>query len=177
MNAPRLRFTRGARLQGRGVFKDVIDARARCDAGVVTVYARPNGGVACRLGISIGRRVGTAARRNRVKRLIREAFRLSQREHPSSRPAPYDLVVVVRPHEEISLADYMQMLQSALERVDDIWRKREAWRAESPPHDTSSSPSTEAHEKAHEKGHEKAHEKVPEKAHEKAHEVAPEEAP
>jgi ribonuclease P protein component len=151
------------------VFKEVIDARARCDADIVTVYARPNGGVACRLGISIGRRVGTAARRNRVKRLIREAFRLSQREHPSSRPAPYDLVVVVRPHEEISLADYMRMLQSALERVDEIWRKREARRAESPPHDTSSSPSTQAHEKAREV--------APEVAPGVAPEVAPEEAP
>ena len=148
MNAPRLRFTRRARLRGRGVFKEVIDARARCEAGMATVYARPNGGVACRLGISIGRRVGTAARRNRVKRLIREAFRLSQREHPSSAPAPYDLVVVVRPHEVASLAEYTRMLLTALHRVHDVWRKREARRAESPPHETASNAPMDAPEDA-----------------------------
>ena len=47
-----------------------------------------------RPGIAYGdRMVGTAPVRNRIKRLLREAFRL----HPYDLPRGYDLVIVVRP--------------------------------------------------------------------------------
>ncbi len=45
-----------------------------------------------RLGLSVSRKVGGAVERNRVKRLLREAFRL---EEPALRPGQ-DLVVVAR---------------------------------------------------------------------------------
>lgn len=42
-----------------------------------------------RLGVVVGRRFGTAVRRNRFRRVVREAFRLSQHQWP----AGYDIVV------------------------------------------------------------------------------------
>ena len=44
-----------------------------------------------RLGLTVGRRVGGAVRRNRVKRLVREVFRRRREEFP-----PGDLVVIAR---------------------------------------------------------------------------------
>jgi ribonuclease P protein component len=45
-----------------------------------------------RLGVSVGRRVGGAVERNRVKRVLREAFWLL----PDELPADYDFVIVAR---------------------------------------------------------------------------------
>ena len=46
-----------------------------------------------RLGVSVGRRVGGAVERNRVKRLLREAFWASA----DALPAGHDFVLVARP--------------------------------------------------------------------------------
>jgi ribonuclease P protein component len=46
-----------------------------------------------RLGVSVGRKVGGAVERNRVKRVLREAFWALEQELPDS----HDFVVVARP--------------------------------------------------------------------------------
>ncbi|MCI5120194.1 MAG: ribonuclease P protein component, partial [Candidatus Electrothrix sp. AUS4] len=48
---------------------------------------------ASRLGISVPRKVGNAVQRNRIKRIIREAFRL----HRDVFPQGSDVVFAVRP--------------------------------------------------------------------------------
>jgi ribonuclease P protein component len=59
------------------------------------VYAFPNeeSGEEPRLGVSVGRKVGGAVQRNRVKRLLREAFWALAPELPEG----HDFVVVARP--------------------------------------------------------------------------------
>lgn len=60
----------------------------------LVVYAFPRGVAGePRLGISVGRRVGGAVERNRVKRMLREAFRALAPELP----ADHDFVLVARP--------------------------------------------------------------------------------
>jgi ribonuclease P protein component len=57
------------------------------------VIARPNGLGHARLGLAVGiRAAGNAVNRNRVKRVVREAFRHMLQELP-----PLDLVVNARP--------------------------------------------------------------------------------
>lgn len=57
------------------------------------MIARPNDLGHARLGLAVGvRAAGNAVRRNRVKRLVRETFRVTQQELPS-----VDLVVNARP--------------------------------------------------------------------------------
>lgn len=112
MNQPRsFTFPRSHRLSGEKAFAAVFDNRLRKNAGPIAVCLRPNDQNHHRLGLSVPRRVGTAVRRNRIKRLLRDAYRLGQHDLPGS----YDLVVVVRPHQPLTLEDYRRLLTTAVE--------------------------------------------------------------
>jgi ribonuclease P protein component len=59
---------------------------------VLYVFPRPDGG-STRLGLSVSRKVGGAVDRNRVKRLLREAFSVESERLPNGT----DAVIVARP--------------------------------------------------------------------------------
>jgi ribonuclease P protein component len=108
------------RLSGNRAFAAVFDARTRESSGPLTIYARPNDLPHPRLGLSVSRKVGTAPRRNRIKRLLRESFRLSQH----GLPAGYDLVIVVRPHEPLPLVEYQDLLLKLSSKLHATWSER-----------------------------------------------------
>jgi ribonuclease P protein component len=91
--APRGRFLREFRLTDKPQFDLVHREGLRVSDGLFTVIARPNALGHARLGLAVGvRAAGNAVRRNRVKRVVRETFRVTQQELPS-----VDLVVNARP--------------------------------------------------------------------------------
>ena len=106
-------YPRTHRLGGYGTFKKVRDAGVRVTRGPLIVHAIGNDLPHPRLGISIGRHVGIAAKRNRIKRLLRESFRLMQHDWPRG----YDLVVTVRPHEPLTLAEYQKLLSGLMVKI------------------------------------------------------------
>lgn len=53
-------------------------ARTLVHAPGLVVFVRPNGLSFARLGVSVGRKHGNAVRRNRIKRVLRAAFRLTR---------------------------------------------------------------------------------------------------
>ena len=116
----RYRLPRSMRLRGRRAIDAVFAAKMRKNVGPLSVLGRPNEEGVLRFAISIGRRAGTAPKRNRIKRLIREAMRLMQHDFPRG----YDLVIVIRPHETATLAEYQRMLFKAAGDVVRGWRKR-----------------------------------------------------
>jgi ribonuclease P protein component len=63
------------RLTRDGQFKTVLAEGARAAKGPFAVFAAANSCGTARFGVAVGKSCGTAAARNRLKRLAREAFR------------------------------------------------------------------------------------------------------
>ena len=72
------RFPKRARLLKRAEFRRVYDEGQRRNGSYFAVFFRPNGLEETRLGITVPTRVGKAVLRNRVKRRLREVFRLNR---------------------------------------------------------------------------------------------------
>lgn len=113
-------FPRSHRLCSRAEFSAVFDAKVRESRGPVMVYCRPNALDHPRLGLSTSRKVGTAVRRNRIRRLLREAFRHLQHDLP----AGYDIVIVVRAHDPLQLAEYQRLLSVIMMKLHASWQRR-----------------------------------------------------
>ena len=72
------RFTRKERLLKRKEFQRVFDQGKVYGNDQVKIYALLNDGTVSRLGLVVGRKFGNAPRRNRFKRIFREAYRLNK---------------------------------------------------------------------------------------------------
>ena len=90
------------------VFADGLVHRGR----QVVVRMRPSARGSSRLGIVVSRKVGGAVRRNRFKRLVREAFRQTAARLGRS----WDVVVVVRPGSSDRLAPIATEMGEAFTR-------------------------------------------------------------
>lgn len=114
MPTPRLKFRRSQRLGHARDYQAILKGRMSRPSGPLVVHARAGTTGSHRLGLSVGRRVGVAVVRNRIKRRLREAFRHVCHALPRTRTGePLDFVVAVRPHEPLDRAEYEQLLVSA----------------------------------------------------------------
>jgi ribonuclease P protein component len=87
------RFRRADRVRLHREYDRVYQKGRRAAGRFILLYAVTNELDRTRLGITAGRRVGGAVRRNRLKRWVRETFRLHRAEFPPG----CDVVVQVRP--------------------------------------------------------------------------------
>ena len=89
----RLSFPKKRRLASNRQFKTVLDHGRRAGDHLLTLYVAPNPCGYPRLGVSVGKSAGKAVVRNRLKRLLREAFRQNQDRIPQG----FDYVLMISP--------------------------------------------------------------------------------
>jgi len=120
MDPAPLRFRRHQRLRRNADFSRVFRQGSRARSERLVVVVLDNGLEHSRLGLSVGKRIWkSAVRRNRVRRVFREAFRLAQHELP----AGFDLVLIpARPRLEPRLdevrADLVHLARKAQRRLE-----------------------------------------------------------
>lgn len=105
----------------------MYEAKLRKSRGAVVLFSLPNALLHPRLGLAVSGRVGNAVRRNRWKRLTREAFRLSQFKLPVSGTGHYDLVVSIRCGPESKPPPLPTLVATLVELAADAdreWRRR-----------------------------------------------------
>ena len=86
-------LTRGEKVLKSYEFKNILKGGKSTDTEHFKVFICPNHFKKQRLGITTSRRVGTAVKRNRIKRLLREFFRL----HKACLPPSSDILFIAKP--------------------------------------------------------------------------------
>src|SRR5437763_15820681 len=106
------RFRPEEHLRRGADFRRTYERRRSASDPWVIVYACENGLPHLRLGLSVSRKVGPAVRRNRLRRLYREAFRLTKH----ALPAGLDLVVIPRKSEDPEMEHLKMALPKLVEQ-------------------------------------------------------------
>lgn len=94
-------------------FKSVFSNPIKASSAEITLLAIPNSEQHPRLGLTVAKRyVKRANQRNRIKRIIRDSFRLNQHDIPH-----LDIVVLVR-------NGVMEMENAEINKlIEKLWRK------------------------------------------------------
>lgn len=89
----KLRLRKSSLLRKGWEFERVYSGGIRLHGDGFTLICKQNFSNESRLGISVHRKIRGAVKRNRIKRIIRESFRLYRKQYPHS----MDIVFAVRP--------------------------------------------------------------------------------
>ncbi|MCH7990734.1 MAG: ribonuclease P protein component [Planctomycetes bacterium] len=99
-------LSKSQRIRSNRDFSGIYELNQRAGDQHLLIFAAVNKLSTTRFGLSVSKRHGNAVRRMRLKRLLREAFRLTQHELPIG----LDLILIPRIHCGAGLSDYQNSL-------------------------------------------------------------------
>ncbi len=113
-------FSKKERLLKRKEFQLVFEKGEKFENNQLKIYALSNGNSVSRLGLVVGRKFGNSPRRNRFKRILREAYRLNK----SLLNNAADIVVIPRPGlTELTLKAIEDKFKLILIQINDKLKK------------------------------------------------------
>lgn len=107
MMAAQFGLSREERLRRVNDFRRCYERRATASNDWLLVYCCKNGLAWSRVGISVAKKWGKAHVRNRIRRLLREAFRLSKPDIPKG----YDFILIPRRIQDATLQDFQDAVR------------------------------------------------------------------
>lgn len=116
-----MRFRPSDRLRKRFEFRRLRDVARRVHTRSFVLLIARSEQPRSRLGITVSRQVGNAVRRNRIKRLLREAFRQRRSLFPDS----CDLVVIAKSGSpsRLTLDEVLRELEQASGALRSAWAR------------------------------------------------------
>lgn len=116
MDTIRYTFTKAERLLRKKEFDKVFDEGTVFKNKFLVLYVAPGVQKCSRMGLVVSKKIGNAVRRNRVKRLLREVFRLNK----NRLTVPVDIVIIPRNTftSSLKLFDISAGFQQAIHQIN-----------------------------------------------------------
>ena len=109
-------FGRDVRIRKKRDYSTVYQQGIRRDSKHFIVIVRPNQSGFSRLGVTVSKKAGGAVTRNRVKRLLREFFRLHQTQF---KPAQDIVIIAKRNMPALTYQDVRGELEGLIVKTSD----------------------------------------------------------
>lgn len=98
------------RIKKQADFQRLFNKGKRAFSPSLTLLYRPSDTM--RMGISVGKKHGKSVQRNRIKRLLREAFRLTQEDMKGA----YSCILIPKVRDEYSFHTFKQDLKCMIKK-------------------------------------------------------------
>ena len=107
------RFPSSRRLRSERDFERIYALKQRAGDSQLLIFAAANAMGTTRIGLSVSKKHGNSVVRHRIRRLLKEAYRLSQHDVPEG----LDLILIPRENSGAGLKEYQTSLVSLAKRL------------------------------------------------------------